>query len=164
VLAEYPPHLGSVWLEMADIDGDGVDEILVLSGDNADAGPWGETKEDQGLRIYILDGARLILKKFISLPGALSFGLIGKDIAVARFYTPNESMADVTMLRHKQNLEFERSDFRLDSRATVLAGFIRNGETNLLVGSGNTPKMEIVNGTVQRRDFSGDLITDIRLR
>ncbi|MBL8034754.1 MAG: VCBS repeat-containing protein [Leptospiraceae bacterium] len=168
ILAEYPPHTGSVWIDLADVDGDGREEILVLSGDNADSGPWNEIKEDQGLRIYGLSENAAVLKKFIPIPGALSFHILptiaGKfHIAIARFYAPNESLSDIVVLKHKKDFVFERKDFRIDSRATVLSSVSRNGVRNLIVGAGNTPKFEIVGGSVTRRDFSGDLLTEFAL-
>lgn len=168
VLTEYPPHFGSVWLEVADLDGDGEDEILVLSGDAADAGPFNEMKDDQGLRIYNLRGNKIHLRKFLSVPGGLSMHLVKNGnkithITIARFYAPIESGADLAVLVNKSGMNFERLDYRLDSRPTVLTSYRKEGNARLLIGSGNLPKGELINGKMQYREYAGPLLSEIIL-
>jgi hypothetical protein len=154
-LTEYPPHLGSVWLEIADLDGDGTDEVLVLSGDNADGGPYNEAKPDQGLRIYHLDSGNLKQQHFESLPGAMSMALLpeqhGYAIAVTRFYTDLAQKQDLTVLRFTSLHKVRRTHFTLTSRPTVLAQV----NDRLLIGAGNIPLIAMRDGTIKRRDFSG---------
>lgn len=158
-LVEYPPHLGSVWLEVTDLERDGENEILVLSGDNADAGPYNEVKPDQGLRIYHWHDGKLRQKAFVSLPGALSLTLAthaGRQIiAVARFYTDPESGQDVTLLLPEKKLHFQRRHFRLDSRPTVL---VQGGTDALVVGCGNLPVTTLTEGQVRLREFTGPVL------
>jgi len=168
-LAEYPPHLGSVWFEIADLDNDGVDEIMVLSGDNADAGPYNETKNDQGLRIYHLANDRVEQMHFESLPGALSLALVpatvGFDIAVSRFYTSPVEKQDLTYLSRGKGLRFRRQHFTLPSRPTVMAPIaIAGAQQRLVVGAGNVPitaKNEDA-ATPITRTFSGPVLFEIR--
>lgn len=154
-VAEFAPHLGHVWLETADLDGDGKKEILVLSGDNADAGPYNETKPDQGLRIYTWDGLALNQVRFESAPGALALAVLprGKenDIAITRFYAAPDRKQDLTLLRHEKAFSFSRRHLTLPSRPTVITGTARR----LVLGSGNFPLLARVNGKSVQRDFSG---------
>lgn len=163
ILVEYPPHWGSVWLEIADLDNDGVDEILVLSGDNADAGPYNATKNDQGLRIYHFTNDRLEQVHFESLPGALALALVpatdGFDIAVSRFYASPVEKQDLTYLSREKGLHFKRRHFTLSSRPTVLAAL----GNRLVVGAGNVPiiaKNEN-DSTPLTRTFSGPVLFQI---
>jgi len=134
ILIEFAPHLGSVWLDYADVDGDTKPELLVLSGDNADSGPYNEAKPDQGLRIYSFEGGPLKQKYFESLPGALSFSIFATNkIAVTRFYADPASKQDLTILDLARK---ERKHLALPSRPVVLAP-LENGK--LLVGAGNMP-------------------------
>lgn len=154
-IAEFAPHLGHVWLETADIDGDGKKEILVLSGDNADAGPYNETKPDQGLRIYDWDGVLLKQVRFESAPGALALAVLpranGHDIAITRFYTAPDSKQDITLLKHEKAFSFSRRHLTLTSRPTVLTGTAQR----LVLGSGNFPLLARVSGKPVQRDFTG---------
>ncbi len=159
-LIDFPPHLGAVWLEIADIDGDGNPEILVLSGDNADSGPYNENKPDQGLRIYRLEqnAASLRQLRFESVPGALTMALIpqGKKntIAIARFYTDPSRKQDLTLLEPGTDFTFTRRHITLPSRPTVL---VPAGE-RLLIGSGNFPLAAKVDGKVVQRIFDGPVL------
>ncbi len=142
-LIKYPPHLGSVWLEYDDIDGDGKKELLVLSGDNADAGPYNEVKPDQGLRIYSFNGNQVTQRRFESLPGALSLTLLpratGFNIAVARFYTDPAQKQDLTLLERQQDFTFARRHFTLSSRPTVMTLLPSASGAELLIGAANAP-------------------------
>ncbi len=165
-LVDYPPHLGSVWLEVVDIDKDGTDEILVLSGDNADQGPYNEVKNDQGLRIYRFANGTLTQKGFESLPGALSLVLLpardGVSIAVSRFYTDPVRKQDLTLLTHTKGLNFSRKHFTLSVRPTVLA---TNNQGQLLVGSGNIPIISYnKEGTPLVREFSGPALGLLKIQ
>jgi len=163
-LTEFAPHLGSVWLEIADLDSDGEKEILVLSGDNADAGPYNAVKPEQGLRIYHLQGNALMQKAFESLPGALSLTIIergaAKAIAVARFYTDPQQKHDVTLLEREKNFRFRRTHFSLASRPTLL---LQATPDTLLVGAGNIPLTTLVNGQVQIRQYTGSVLGKLKI-
>ena len=163
-LAEFPPHLGSVWLEVSDIDGDGEKEILVLSGDNADAGPYNEVKPDQGLRIYHLQDKQLTLKAFESLPGALSLHVMRRGgkaaIAVARFYADPQQKQDVTLLDWEKSFRFRRTHFSLTSRPTLL---LQSAPETLLVGTGNIPLATLTGGKAQVRQFTGPVLGQLKI-
>jgi hypothetical protein len=157
-LTEYPPHLGSVWLEVADIDGDGTKEILVLSGDNADSGPYNETKPDQGLRIYAYESGTVRQLRFESAPGALAMTLVprgqGNNIAITRFYAAPDRKQDLTVLDFAQGFSAQRTHYTLPSRPTVLAAL----KDRWLIGSGNFPLAAKVDGKVMLRDFKGPVL------
>lgn len=164
-LIKYPPHLGSVWLEYADVDGDGQKELLVLSGDNADAGPYNEVKGDQGLRIYSFDGSQATQRRFESLPGALSLTLIpkakGLDIAVARFYTDPAAKQDLTLLERQKDFAFARRHFTLESRPTLMALL---PSTELLIGSGNAPLAALNDNGKLVRQYTGPVLFTAQLK
>ncbi|MCS6972137.1 MAG: hypothetical protein NZL89_03855 [Leptospiraceae bacterium] len=165
VLAEYPPHLGSVWLEVADLNQDGEKEILVLSGDNADAGPYHETKPDQGLRIYQLSGQKLVQRHFESLPGALSLALwprrAATAIAVARFYSDPKTPQDLTVLEPVSGWKFQRRHYSLDSRPVLVLPIDAEA---LLVGSGNLPVLFRSEQGPKLRQFQGPALGLLRLK
>lgn len=168
-LVRYPPHLGSVWMEYADADGDGNPEILVLSGDNADAGPYQEAKGDQGLRVYDFGGVHVKQKKFISLPGALSMALIprkegGNALAVARFYASPVEKHDLSVVNFRGG-KFLVEHFTLPSRPTVLAPVgAANGAMTLLVGSGNFPQIAYGDGAPITRNFTGPALFTLEVQ
>lgn len=157
-LIEYPPHLGSVWLEVADIDGDGTKEILVLSGDNADSGPYNETKPDQGLRIYAYESGTVRQLGFESAPGALAMTLVprgqGNAVAITRFYAAPDRKQDLTVLDFAKGFSPHRTHYTLPSRPTVLTAL----KDRWLVGSGNFPLAAKVDGKVVLRDFTGPVL------
>ncbi len=163
-LAEFPPHLGSVWLETSDLDGDGEKELLILSGDNADAGPYNEVKPDQGLRIYSLNGKQLIQKAFESLPGALSLAVFSHNgkpaIAVSRFYSDPQKKQDISLLHWKDKFRFTRTHYTLTSRPTLLIPYDRD---SLLIGAGNLPLSTLVEGQVQVRQFTGPVLGKLKI-
>lgn len=147
-LVEYPPHLGSVWLELADLNGDGQKEVLVLSGDNADAGPFNEVKPDQGLRIYTFDGANAKQLRFESLPGALTLSVsASREIMVSRFYADVNGRQDLTILKPGKDWKFERSHYTLVGRPTMaIATPCAAVPACFLVGTGNFPLLGKVAG------------------
>lgn len=157
-LAEYPPHLGSVWLEVADLDGDGIKEILVLSGDNADAGPYNETKPDQGLRIYAYENGTVRQLRFESAPGALAMTLLphglGNQVAITRFYAAPDRKQDLTVLDFAQGFSAHRTHYTLPSRPTVLAAL----QDRWLIGSGNFPLAAKIDNKTVLRDFKGPVL------
>lgn len=167
-LIKYPPHLGSVWLESADIDGDGQKELLVLSGDNADAGPYNEVKGDQGLRIYSFDGNQVTQRKFESLPGALSLALVPKsggfDIVVSRFYTDPVMKQDLTLLERQKDFTFTRRHFTLESRPTVMALLPSPDGDRLLVGAANAPLVALGEKDKLVRQYTGPVLSVPQLK
>lgn len=167
VLEAYPPHLGSVGLELSDVDGDGRDELLVLSGDNADSGPYNEAKPDQGLRIYTHDnGQQLRQVHFESLPGALTMSVDKYEdkqrIVVARYYSDPLAKQDLTVLTLRAPLKFERSHFTLQSRPTVLALLKSDSTPGYLLGSGNFPILALQDEKPVSRSFNGPVLSVVR--
>ncbi len=55
-LVRLPPHYGSSWFELVDMDGDGDLDIVLANGDNADYSIF--AKPYHGLRIFSNDGER----------------------------------------------------------------------------------------------------------
>lgn len=163
-LIEYPPHLGSVWLEIADIDGDSTKEILVLSGDNADAGPYNETKPDQGLRIYAYENGSVRQLRFESAPGALAMTLLprrqGNDVAITRFYAAPDRKQDLTVLDFSKGFSASRTHYSLPSRPTVLAAL----KDRWFIGSGNFPLAAKVDGKTVLRNFSGPVLMSVKVQ
>ena len=55
-LVRLPPHYGSSWFELIDLDGDGDRDIVLANGDNADYSIF--AKPYHGLRVFSNDGKR----------------------------------------------------------------------------------------------------------
>lgn len=166
VLETFMPHLGSVGLESADLDDDGNPELLILSGDNADSGPYNEAKPDQGLRIYTFNSRRLKQVHFESLPGALTMHISKNSdvtrIVVARYYADPLSKQDLTVLVQKTPFRFGHRHFSLDSRPTVLAALAQGNDPEYLVGSGNFPILALQHEKPVSRSFGGPVLSRIR--
>ncbi|MCC7374420.1 MAG: VCBS repeat-containing protein [Verrucomicrobiales bacterium] len=75
-LVDFPPNFGTVSFDLADIDGDGSDELLVANGDSGDyASPH---KPYHGVRIYRRQGEdQLVLSAFLPMHGA--YGVRARD-------------------------------------------------------------------------------------
>lgn len=163
VLVEYPPHLGSVWLEAADIYGTGERLLLVLSGDNADCGPYLPTKPDQGLRLYSFSDGAVREKGFISLPGALAMDVSAqdgtgiKDIVVTHFYSPVSARQDLSILRPlgggAQGLS--HVSFALESRPTISVVRKKDNKRQIWVGTANLPMVQKIGNKPLVRKFGG---------
>ena len=163
ILVDYPPHLGSVWLDAADIFGTGERLLLVLSGDNADCGPYPPTKPDQGLRMYSFSGGILREKGFFSLPGALALDVstngvtATKDIVVTHFYSPVTARQDLSILRASRanNQEFVQESYTLESRPTISAVRKHKGKRQIWVGTANFHMVQKIENKPIARHFSG---------
>ena len=53
---ETQPAYGHTYFELQDFDGDGLDDLLVVNGDNVDSDPYNTRKRYQGVRIYLNRG------------------------------------------------------------------------------------------------------------
>ena len=53
---ETQPAYGHTYFELHDFDGDGLDDLLVVNGDNVDSDPYNTRKRYQGVRIYLNRG------------------------------------------------------------------------------------------------------------
>lgn len=163
ILTEYPPHLGSVWLDASDILGTGERLVLVLSGDNADCGPYPPTKPDQGLRMYSFSGGVLREKGFVSLPGALALDVSTnektgtKDLVVTHFYSPVTARQDLSILRPSRSdiLAFAHESFTLESRPTIAVVRKNKGKRQVWVGTANFPMVQKIENKPVARHFSG---------
>lgn len=93
-VAEFHPAWGLATIELADMDGDGLMDILACNGDNGDyTGHLPPMRPYHGLRIYRNDGkGKFVENFFLPINGCykaigLDFDLDGdKDIAVISFY------------------------------------------------------------------------------
>lgn len=168
VLAEFPPSYGSVWLETADVDGDKQDEILVLSGDNADCGPYNALKPYQGLRVFDFKSDTVTLRKFYPVQGALSMSIrpavSGRalQILIFAYYADLRAPRDLVHLESLPTGEWQQRSYFLNSRLTVGTWI---ADTNkVLVGSGNTPLRQRVGNSVSVRQFDGPALQEVELR
>ena len=69
-LLQKPPSFGYTQMLLADLTGDGSEELITINGDNADL-PGPPLKAYHGIRIYsISEGPQLKEETFLFLPGA----------------------------------------------------------------------------------------------
>lgn len=75
-LIQFPPTFGAVSLDLADLDGDGSEDFLVVNGDSGDY--LSPHKPYHGVRIYSRDGNdQLVLRTFLPVHGA--YGARARD-------------------------------------------------------------------------------------
>ncbi len=168
ILDQYPPSYGSVWLEAADLDADGNDELLVLSGDNADCGPHNAIKPYQGLRVYSMTADAATLRDFYPIQGALSMSIRPPSsgqpvqILVLAYYADLRAPRDVVILTADATGKFHEKSYFMNSRPTV--GLWLNAANSLLIGSGNIPLRQRVQGSTQFRQFNGPALQEFTIR
>lgn len=154
VLLRYPPAWGSSYLEVADFNGDGYPDLLVVNGDNAEYPS--SMKNYHGVRIYLNDGNNNFKEGwFFPLNGAYKavardFRGAGKlDIACISFFpdylkSPEESFV---YLRNEGNLQFsahsfpqctsgrwiamDAADFSVSGRQDIIIGAFNNGPESI---------------------------------
>ncbi len=145
-LLSFSPLYGSQYMELADINNDGFDDIIYVCGDNADKTPF--LKSYHGIYIFLNDGKfNFTQSYFYQLNGAYKamlrdFDLDGDlDIAAISYFPdysryPEESFV---YLENKGNLEFEDFSFpeSTNGRWIVMdAGDIdSDGDIDLVLGS-----------------------------
>jgi len=112
-LLTFLPLYGSQYIEMADFNGDGFDDLIYVCGDNADRTPI--LKSYHGIYIYLNDGKYNFSKKyFYQLNGAYKaiprdFDLDGDlDIAAISFFPDYYSYPEESFiyLENRGNFEF----------------------------------------------------------
>jgi hypothetical protein len=150
------------------MDGDKQDEILVLSGDDADCGPYNALKPYQGLRVYDFKSDAVTLRNFFPVQGALSMSIrsatAGRalQILIFAYYADLRSPRDLVLFEVSSTGEWQQKSYFLNSRLTVGTWV---GETNkALVGSGNTPLRQRVGDSVSVRQFDGPALQEVELR
>jgi hypothetical protein len=145
-LLSFLPLNGSQYMELADFNKDGFDDIIYVCGDNADKSPI--LKKYHGIYIYLNDGkANFTQSYFYPLNGAYKamvhdYDLDGDlDIAAISFFPdylryPQESFI---YLKNKGNLTFDDYSFPEASRgrwAVMDAGDMdADGDIDLVLGS-----------------------------
>ena len=142
----FPPLYGSQYIELVDFNKDGFDDIIYVSGDNADKTPF--LKEYHGIYIYLNDGNfNFAQAYFYQLNGAYKaipkdFDLDGDlDIAAISFFPdyanyPEESFV---YLENKGDLEFDDYSFPEATKGRWIvidaADMDSDGDIDLALGS-----------------------------
>jgi len=145
-LLTFSPLYGSQYMELADVNNDGFDDIIYVSGDNADKTPF--LKSYHGIYIFLNDGKFNFEESyFYQLNGAYKamlrdFDLDGDlDIAAISYFPDYSSHPEESFiyLENKGNLEFEDYSFpeSTNGRWIVMdAGDIdSDGDIDLVLGS-----------------------------
>lgn len=142
----FSPLNGSQYIELADFNQDGLDDIVYVCGDNADKTPI--LKDYHGVYIYINDGSFTFKEKyFYPLNGAYKamardYDLDGDlDIAAISFFPDylNRPEESFVYLKNQGDLEFEAYTFPQSPQgrwAVMDAGDIdADGDIDLALGS-----------------------------
>ncbi|HMQ45885.1 MAG TPA: VCBS repeat-containing protein [Saprospiraceae bacterium] len=143
----FNPLYGSSWFELVDINGDGQQDIITASGDNADFSYT--TKPYHGVRIYLNDGENGFAEHyFLAIPGATQvvasdFDQDGDiDIGVGCFFPDYERQA--LSFVYLENTSSSNFSFRPQTFTEALAGrwlliknidYDRDGDEDILMGA-----------------------------
>ena len=144
---ETQPAYGHTYFELQDFDGDGLDDLLVVNGDNVDSDPYNTRKRYQGVRIYLnRGGLRFEEAYFYPFYGAFiarsaDFDNDGDPDIAAISYFPDFSAAlreSFVYLENQGGLEFTASSSRELARGrwmTMDAGDIDgDGDVDVVLG------------------------------
>ena len=144
---ETQPAYGHTYFELQDFDNDGLDDLLVVNGDNVDSDPYNTRKRYQGVRIYLNRGdLRFEEAYFYPLYGAFiaraaDFDNDGDPDIAAISYFPDFSEAlreSFVYLENQGDLEFTASTSRELTRGrwmTMDAGDIDgDGDVDVVLG------------------------------
>ena len=144
---ETQPAYGHTYFELQDFDGDGLDDLLVVNGDNVDSDPYNTRKPYQGVRIYLnRGGLRFEEAYFYPFYGAFiarsaDFDNDGDPDIAAISYFPDFSAAlreSFVYLENQGGLEFTASSSRELARGrwmTMDAGDIDgDGDVDVVLG------------------------------
>ena len=119
-LLRFPPSYGSTSVQLADVDGDGLDDIVHTNGDAGDFP--GPAKPYHGVRVFVNVGrARYVERYFLPMPGAYDVaardfdGDGDVDLAAIAFFTDPASPRPLPFV-HLENLG------GLRFRASTVAG------------------------------------------
>jgi hypothetical protein len=145
IAVEFPPVYGVSYFELADINNDGYDDILVSNGDNWDLSAI--EKPYHGFRIYINDGKNKFTESFFFPMYGCSKAMTGDfdndgdlDIVAISFYAqlknPGQSFV---YLRNNGNMNFTASylpEAKDGKWLTMeLADFNKDGLLDVMLGS-----------------------------
>ena len=144
---ETQPAYGHTYFELQDFDNDGLDDLLVVNGDNVDSDPYNTRKRYQGVRIYLnRGGLRFDEAYFYPLYGAFiaraaDFDNDGDPDIAAISYFPDFSAAlreSFVYLENQGGLEFTASTSRELARGrwmTMDAGDLDgDGDVDVVLG------------------------------
>jgi hypothetical protein len=148
-LYRFPPTTGIVDMMTIDLNEDQNEELIVVAGDNFDAGPYSPRKITQGAYIFAInrtgESISLNLLTMISYPGAYCLvagdwnGDSIMDLGIGSFF-PDTTMKNVFTLligQHHTKLEYKRQQAagiqgRI-SRCTAL-DYDQDGDQDILLG------------------------------
>ena len=146
MVLRFPPVYGSTHISLADMNGDGIKDLVHVAGDNADATPI--LKPYHGIRIYLGDGqGQFQEEQFIPLHGASKAAAADfdgdgdMDLASIAFFpdyrnAPHESFV---LFENTGRLQFEASTFTQSYRGRWLtmsvADIDQDSDMDILLGS-----------------------------
>lgn len=156
---EFPPTTGFTRLFVKDLNGDQNEEILLIAGDNADAGPYNPIKKEAGLYLY----QEKELKFFYHYPGAFNasiadFNLDGlSDIAVVSYYPDlrKNNPDDALLFLNKGNFTFKVEKLPVEGRFAVALAhdFDQDGDVDLLLGRAELGYKQKIHNEIKKREF-----------
>jgi hypothetical protein len=146
-LYEQDPSFGANQMAVADLDGDGRQEVVLVNGDSLDVNLFGAVRPQHGVRVLALEGRRLVERFFYPLPGATNVAVADfdgdghLDVAAVAGYPDlaHRPLASFVLLRQRGRLRFEALGHPAAAAArwlTLAAGDLDgDGDPDLALGA-----------------------------
>ena len=163
-LQRFDASCGFTRMKVADLNADGVPEVVLTAGDNPDAGPYNPPKPCHGVYVYTLHkkpSLSVKLAYFEPFHGALDTAIVDlnddgrMDLVTSTFY-PDISRAEpycLLIMRQQNELQFSSTVISGQYRFSVLKELTQNGDANVLLSATQLPLVQKIEGENKTQNY-----------